>query len=80
MGVPIYSETGPMGGYRLMEGYQLKPLQVNPMEAVVILVSLQMMLRYADTPFNQERWSVVEKVKNIINPEVHAGSLVMGGH
>lgn len=64
MGVPLVSMTGPTGGFQLMEGYQLSPLQFTSQEALTILVSLQAMTKMTDTPFNKERWTVIDKIKN----------------
>ncbi|MDP5274262.1 helix-turn-helix transcriptional regulator [Chengkuizengella axinellae] len=69
MGIPIYSMTGPNGGFRLMEGYQLSPLQFDSKEALTILFALQAMTRIPDTPFNQERWTVIDKIKAILPDE-----------
>ncbi|NDI35439.1 helix-turn-helix transcriptional regulator [Chengkuizengella sediminis] len=69
MGIPLYSTTGPNGGFRLMEGYQLSPLQFDSKEALTILFALQAMTRIPDTPFNQERWTVIDKIKAILPEE-----------
>ncbi|MFS1512737.1 YafY family protein [Chengkuizengella sp. SCS-71B] len=69
MGIPLYSITGPNGGFRLMEGYQLSPLQFDSREALTILFALQAMTRIPDTPFNQERWTVIDKIKAILPEE-----------
>jgi predicted DNA-binding transcriptional regulator YafY len=36
MGIPIYTERGPYGGFSLVRGYKLPPLIFTPEEAVVI--------------------------------------------
>jgi len=36
MGIPIYSERGPQGGFSLMRGYKLPPLVFSPEEAVAV--------------------------------------------
>ncbi|HHX65747.1 MAG TPA: HTH domain-containing protein, partial [Chloroflexi bacterium] len=36
MGVPVYSERGPYGGFSLMRGYRLPPLLFTPEEATVL--------------------------------------------
>ncbi len=66
MGVPLYAISGPQGGFRLMEGYQLPPLQLNSQEALTVLFALQGLMQYPDTPFNSERWTVRDKIKNIL--------------
>jgi predicted DNA-binding transcriptional regulator YafY len=40
MGIPVRSERGPYGGYRLQRGYRLPPLMLSPDEAVAISLGL----------------------------------------
>ncbi|WP_270170814.1 helix-turn-helix transcriptional regulator [Paenibacillus sp. SYP-B4298] len=78
LGVPIYAINGLHGGYRLMEGYTLPPLQLEPNEALTLLLAMQSMTAYADTPFNRERWTVMDKVKGLLPTEMldKAGTLL----
>src|SRR5512143_3643304 len=36
MGIPIYSERGPYGGFSLVRGYKMPPLVFTPEEAVAV--------------------------------------------
>lgn len=36
MGIPIYSERGPHGGFSLVRGYKMPPLVFTPEEAVAV--------------------------------------------
>ncbi|MDU5144444.1 MAG: WYL domain-containing protein [Paenibacillus dendritiformis] len=72
MGVPFYAATGPVGGYRLMDGYKLPPLQFSPLEAMTVLCALQGMTQLADTPFNAERWSALSKIKQALPEQVRS--------
>lgn len=72
MGIPLYAAAGPSGGFRLMDGFVLPPVQFNALEALTLLFALQGMTRYSDTPFNRERWTVMDKIKNIIPKETLA--------
>src|SRR5512142_3285366 len=36
MGIPIYSERGPHGGFSLVRGYKMPPLIFTPEEAVAL--------------------------------------------
>lgn len=36
MGIPVYSERGPYGGFSLVRGYQMPPLVFTPEEAVAV--------------------------------------------
>jgi len=69
MGVPLYSESGPAGGYRLMESYRLPPLQLDSGEALALFFSLKALQGYPDTPFNQERWTLLDKLAALLPPE-----------
>ncbi|WP_078501207.1 helix-turn-helix transcriptional regulator [Paenibacillus selenitireducens] len=68
MGIPLYAVTGPAGGYRLSEGYRLPPLQLDVQETLTVLVALRALTAYADTPFNRERWTVIDKIRHILPP------------
>ncbi|SFL43227.1 Predicted DNA-binding transcriptional regulator YafY, contains an HTH and WYL domains [Paenibacillus sp. 1_12] len=66
MGVPLYAVAGPKGGFRLMEGFQLPPLQMDTQEALTVLFALKAMIRMADTPFNQARFTIMDKIRALI--------------
>jgi predicted DNA-binding transcriptional regulator YafY len=66
MGIPLYSMTGPAGGFRLMEGFQLPPLQLDSREALTVLFALRSLTRMTDTPFQQARWTVMDKIRAIM--------------
>ncbi|MCG7409320.1 WYL domain-containing protein [Paenibacillus sp. ACRRX] len=68
MGIPLYAEIGPTGGYRLSEGYSLPPLQLDVQETLTVLVALRALTAYADTPFNRERWTVIDKLRHVLPP------------
>ena len=36
MGIPLYSERGPYGGFSLVRGYRMPPLVLTPEEAVAV--------------------------------------------
>ena len=38
-GVPVYAETGPSGGYRLIEGYETHLTGLDPAEAEALLLA-----------------------------------------
>jgi len=66
MGVPVYSVAGPAGGFRLMEGFRLPPLQLDPLEAMTVLFALRSLTKMADTPFRQARWTVMDKIRAVL--------------
>lgn len=74
MGVPLYAVSGPGGGYRLMEGYRLAPLQLTADEALTLLLALDGMTKYSDGPFQQARWTVADKIRSAL-PEQTLGEI-----
>ncbi|WP_028546522.1 helix-turn-helix transcriptional regulator [Paenibacillus taiwanensis] len=66
MGIPLYAELGSAGGYRLAESYTLPPLQLDVQETLTVLVALRALTAYADTPFNRERWTVIDKIRHVL--------------
>lgn len=66
MGVPLYAESGPGGGYRLMDGYTVPPLQLDAEETMTVLLALEGMAKYADGPFHRARWTVMDKIKAVL--------------
>lgn len=74
MGVPLYAVSGPGGGYRLMDGYRLAPLQLTADEALTLLLALDGMTKYSDGPFQQARWTVTDKIRSAL-PEQTLGEI-----
>jgi predicted DNA-binding transcriptional regulator YafY len=66
MGVPIITESGPLGGYTLMPDYSLAPLQLTLREALLLRLALSSVSQLADTPFKQERESLLAKMQALI--------------
>ncbi|HJT58269.1 MAG TPA: YafY family protein, partial [Ktedonobacteraceae bacterium] len=66
MGVPIIPESGPRGGYTLMPDYSLAPLQLTLREALLLRLALSSVSQLSDTPFKQERESLLAKMQALI--------------
>ena len=66
MGVPIVTESGAHGGYTLMPDYSLAPLQLTLRETVLLRLALSSVSQLADTPFKQERESLIAKMQALI--------------
>lgn len=66
MGVPIVTESGMHGGYTLMPDYSLTPLQLTSREALLLRLALSSVSQLADTPFKQERESLLAKMQALI--------------
>ncbi|WP_270619223.1 helix-turn-helix transcriptional regulator [Paenibacillus macerans] len=66
IGVPISAVSGPGGGYRLMDGYRLPPLQFDAGEALTVLLALDAMAKYSDSPFGQAKWTAADKIRSAL--------------
>lgn len=66
MGIPIATETGLHGGYELMPDYSLAPLQLTARETLLLRLALSSVSQLADTPFKQERESLLAKIRALI--------------
>src|SRR5512136_605885 len=42
MGIPVYSERGPGGGFSLVRGYKMPPLIFTPEEAVTVCLGAEL--------------------------------------
>ncbi|GLV60263.1 hypothetical protein KDH_70830 [Dictyobacter sp. S3.2.2.5] len=71
MGVPIVTTSGPRGGYSLMPDYSLSPLQLTVSESFLLRLALSSVAQLADTPFKQERESLLAKMAAVM-PARHA--------
>jgi len=66
MGVPIVTEAGVHGGYELMPDYSMTPLQLTARETLLLRLALSSVSQLADTPFKQERESLLAKIQALI--------------
>ncbi|WP_414046897.1 helix-turn-helix transcriptional regulator [Macrococcus equi] len=60
MGIPIYTEQGKHGGYRVLENRLLPPITFNEEEAIAIYFTFQSLNYHSNLPFDID----VESVKN----------------
>ncbi|TCS93220.1 helix-turn-helix transcriptional regulator [Hazenella coriacea] len=61
MGVPLYSEVGPHGGYQVLKERILPPIAFTEDEAVAIFFSIHALRHYISLPFNIEYESIKRK-------------------
>jgi predicted DNA-binding transcriptional regulator YafY len=71
MGIPIVTEAGIHGGYELMPDYSLAPLQLTSRETLLLRLALSSVSQLADTPFKQERESLLAKIQALIPMQYH---------
>lgn len=69
MGVPVISQDGAGGGYSLPSSYRLTPLPLTSNEAFLLLLSLGSITQLSDTPYAQERASLVAKLQSLLSSE-----------
>ncbi|EHQ61423.1 hypothetical protein PDENDC454_15242 [Paenibacillus dendritiformis C454] len=68
LGVPLYAEFGPKGGYRLLKEKLLPPLTFTENEAVAMFFAYQSLHNYASIPFGEEAVSALSKFYNVLPP------------
>ncbi|RKJ34382.1 YafY family transcriptional regulator, partial [Butyricicoccus sp. 1XD8-22] len=61
MGVPIYSETGPHGGYQVLNERILPPITFSENEAISIFFAIHALRHYISLPFDTEYESIKKK-------------------
>ncbi len=61
LGVPLYSEVGPHGGYQVLRERVLPPIAFSEEEAVSIFFASHALRHYTDLPFKAETASVLTK-------------------
>lgn len=78
IGIPLYALSGPGGGYRLMDGFRLPPLQLDSAEALTLLLALDGMSKYTKGPFHSACWTVSDKIRAILPEQTlhQVGSLL----
>ncbi|BDH61680.1 DNA-binding transcriptional regulator [Lysinibacillus sp. PLM2] len=61
MGVPLYSETGPHGGYQVLNERILPPIAFSEHEAISIFFAIHALRHYISLPFETEYESIKKK-------------------
>jgi len=66
MGIPIYSERGPHGGFSLVRGYKLPPLVFNPEEAVAIYLGTSLVGQMWGQLYEEAAQGALSKLDNVL--------------
>jgi len=66
MGIPIYSERGPYGGFSLMRGYKLPPLIFTAEEATVLYMGANLVEEVWGQVYQDAATSVTAKLDNVL--------------
>jgi predicted DNA-binding transcriptional regulator YafY len=66
MGIPIYSERGPHGGFSLVRGYKLPPLVFTPEEATAIYLGAGLVEELWGSLYRQAAQGALAKLNNVL--------------
>lgn len=72
MGVPLYTEPGRNGGYRILDNRMLPPLFFNENEAFAIFFAFQSLKYYKSLPFEIDMESVSRKLHASLPPDTRS--------
>lgn len=61
LGVPLYSEVGPHGGYQVLNTRMLPPIAFSEQEAAAVFFAVQALRHYSSLPFKTESSAVLAK-------------------
>jgi predicted DNA-binding transcriptional regulator YafY len=85
MGIPIYSERGPYGGFSLVRGYKLPPLIFTAEEATVLYMGANLVREVWGQTYDDAATSVTAKLDNVLPDDLRQEvaraqqSLLVGG-
>jgi predicted DNA-binding transcriptional regulator YafY len=69
MGIPIYAERGPHGGFSLVRGYKMPPLMFTPEEAVVVSLGAGLIEELWGQLYHSAARSALTKLENLLPDE-----------
>jgi predicted DNA-binding transcriptional regulator YafY len=69
MGIPIYAERGPYGGFSLVRGYKLPPLVFTPEEAVAIYLGTSLVSEMWGQLYQESAQGAIAKLENVLPDE-----------
>ncbi|MDD9267706.1 helix-turn-helix transcriptional regulator [Paenibacillus sp. GCM10023248] len=72
MGMPLYTEFGPHGGYRLLKKRMLPPILFTEQEAVAMFFAFQSLQFYGALPFAAESASALKKFYHYLPTDTRA--------
>lgn len=70
LGVPLYSEVGPHGGYRILQERLLPPIAFTEREAAAVFFAVQALRHYSSLPFETETSAALNKFYNYMPEDV----------
>ncbi|MFN2201070.1 MAG: helix-turn-helix transcriptional regulator, partial [Caldilineaceae bacterium] len=66
MGIPIYSERGPSGGFSLVRGYKMPPLVFTPEEAVAVFLGTGLVTQMWGQLYAEGAHGALAKLENVL--------------
>lgn len=69
MGVPVYAERGPYGGFSLVRGYKLPPLVFTPEEAVAVALGTSLVHEMWGQLYREAAEGALAKLENVLPDE-----------
>ena len=70
MGIPLYSERGPYGGFSLLRSYKLPPLIFTPEEATVLYMGARLINDIWGKTFQDAVTGVTAKLDNVLPDDI----------
>ena len=70
MGIPLYSERGPYGGFSLLRTYKLPPLIFTPQEATVLYMGARLVEDIWGSHFQDAVTGVTAKLNNVLPDDI----------
>lgn len=69
MGIPVYSERGPYGGFSLVRGYKIPPLVFTPEEAVAVFLGTGLVGEVWGSLYRAAARGALAKIENVLPDE-----------
>jgi predicted DNA-binding transcriptional regulator YafY len=69
MGIPVYAERGPYGGFSLVRGYKMPPLVLTPEEAVASFLGLSLVEEMWGQLYRSAGVGAMAKLENLLPDE-----------
>ena len=69
MGIPIYAERGPYGGFSLVRGYKLPPLVFTPEEATALYLGTGLVSEMWGRLYQESAQGALAKLENVLPDE-----------
>jgi predicted DNA-binding transcriptional regulator YafY len=69
MGIPVYSERGPYGGFSLVKGYRMPPLVFSPEESVAVYLGVSLVDEMWGELYREAARAALAKLDNVLPDE-----------